>query len=118
MSGEARLLTARLAPAQIDALANEHFGDMFKFVADVRLGLLAVGGEFHADGEAALLEQGSVQSDIWGANYYPGRPAGERVEYIAMINIRPAAGNRGMAIDSAATRAAVLTLVERLIGPA
>ena len=33
----------------------------------------AVGGELHADAEALLLEQGSQQKDLWGANYYPGR---------------------------------------------
>ena len=36
--------------------------------ADVRRRILAGGGPMHADCEAALLEDGSVQSDIWGAD--------------------------------------------------
>jgi len=49
------------------------FGDMVKYVVDVERGVVALGGELHADAEQVLLEQGSHQADLWGANYYPGR---------------------------------------------
>ena len=46
---------------------------MVKYVVDVERGVVAIGGELHADAEQVLLEQGSRQADLWGANYYPGR---------------------------------------------
>ncbi len=44
---------------------------LIKIVVDVRRRVLAGGGEMHADGEAVLLEHGSEQDDLWGANWYP-----------------------------------------------
>ena len=92
------------------------FEDMVKYVVDVRRGVVAVGGEMHADAEALLLEEGSAQSDLWGANYWPGRGRDGCVEYTALINIRPADGNRSMEIQDAATRLRVRELTFALIG--
>jgi len=44
---------------------------MVKFVVDIDLIKLAVGGEMHADAELVLLEEGSSQESLWGANIYP-----------------------------------------------
>jgi len=115
---EARIIPALLTEAERAALASEPFGDMFKLVADLGTGRVAAGGEFHADAEELLLDAGGQQSDLWGANYYPARPEGQRLEYTALINIRPAQGNRGHQIEAEATRNAVRAIVERLIGPA
>jgi hypothetical protein len=35
---------------------------------DVEKGILALGGELHADANAALLARGSEQKDLWGIN--------------------------------------------------
>jgi hypothetical protein len=59
-------------------LVDRFFGDMVKLVVDIKRQVVAVGGELHADAEALLLEDGSEQDDLWGANYYPG-PGLERV---------------------------------------
>jgi hypothetical protein len=67
------LLEERIEPAELARLVALFFEDMVKFVVDVRRGVAAVGGELHADAEAVLLEAGSEQQDLWGANYYPGR---------------------------------------------
>ena len=44
---------------------------------DLRQGLMAIGGELHADGEALLIEQGALQTDLWGIDSYPGRSPDE-----------------------------------------
>ncbi len=65
------------------------FGDMVKYVVDVERGVVAIGGELHADAEQVLLEQGSRQADLWGANYYPGRRGPEScIEFTSLINIK------------------------------
>lgn len=89
---------------------------MVKLVVDVRRRLVAVGGELHADAEALLIEQGSRQADLWGANYYPGVGVERCVEYTALINIRPSQGNRSMKIEDPAVRETMRAIVHEIVG--
>ena len=89
---------------------------MVKFVVDVRRRVMAVGGELHADAESLLLEDGSAQDDLWGANYYPGRGPAHCVQFTALINIRPARGNPGMEIADPAIRDVVRELASTVLG--
>jgi hypothetical protein len=107
---------ARLPASELRRLVDLYFEDMVKYVVDVSRGIAAVGGEMHADAEQLLLEDGSVQVDLWGANYYPGRGREGCVEYTSLINIRPAQGNRSMEIQDAAIRERVRDLTFALIG--
>ncbi len=97
-------------------LVESYFGDMVKYVVDVRRGFAAVGGELHADAEALLLQNGSRQADLWGANYYPGLGEEQCIEYTSLINISPARGNRGMEIADEEVRRRVREITFRLIG--
>jgi len=107
---------ARLDPAELRRLVDLFFEDMVKYVVDVARGVAAVGGEMHADAEQVLLEDGSRQADLWGANYYPGRGREECIEYTSLINIRPAAGNRSMEIQDEGVRDRVRELTLALVG--
>ena len=98
------------------ALVERHFEDMVKYVVDVERGVAAVGGELHADEEALLLEHGSRQEHLWGANYYPGRGPEACIEYTSLINIRPAAGNRSMVVEDESRRARIREITFSLIG--
>ena len=85
-----------------------------KLAVDVRRGVIAGGGIMHADCEAALLEDGSVQDDVWGADWIPLE---EIVEFESLINIRPDRGNRSLRIEDPEIRQRVESVVrERLIG--
>jgi len=106
----------RLDQAELARLVREGFGDMVKFVVDIRRRVVAVGGQLHADAESLLLEGGSAQDDLWGANYYPGRGPAGCIECTALINIRPGQGNRGMEIQDPIVRAEVEALARALIG--
>jgi hypothetical protein len=110
------LVESRLDPAELRRLVARHFEDMVKYVVDTARGIAAVGGELHADEEALLLEHGSRQDDLWGANYYPGRGEHGCIEYTALINIRPARGNRSMSIEDEGVRARVREITFALIG--
>lgn len=110
------LLTERIGSDPLRTLVARFFSDMVKFVADVERNVIAVGGELHADAEAVLLENGSRQQDLWGANYYPGRGRDDCIEYTALINIRPSRGNRSMEIEDPVARQRVRDLALRLIG--
>jgi len=110
------VLERRIDPAELRRLVDLYFGDMVKFVVDVRRRRAAVGGELHADAEQVLLTQGSGQADLWGANYYPGRGPDGCIEYTALINIRPSQGNPSMEIQDAETRRIIREITHALIG--
>ena len=94
----------------------ERFEDMVKYVVDVERGVIAIGGEMHSDVEQVLLESGSRQADLWGANYYPGRGRDSCIEFTSFINIRPSVGNRGMEVQDEALRARVREITRALVG--
>jgi hypothetical protein len=94
----------------------ERFEDMVKYVVDVERRVIAIGGEMHSDAEQVLLESGSRQAEMWGANYYPGRGREACIEFTALINIRPSAGNRGMEVQDQALRARIQEITSALVG--
>ena len=87
-------------------------GSYIKLAVDVRRRIVAGGGALHADCEAMLLEDGSDQQDVWGADWYP---ESKQVQFGSLINIRPKQGNRSMVIGDSALRATIEAIVrERL----
>jgi hypothetical protein len=83
-----------------------------KVAVDVERELLAGGGEYHADCEEVLLEDGSRQEDIWGADWYPDS---QTMAFGALINIRPEQGNRSMEIENRELRKKIEEIVRRLL---
>ena len=97
------------------AVARDQFGDMVKAVVDVAQGLMAIGGELHADEEMVLLDLDSRQEDLWGVNLYPDAAPLERVEFDSMINVRPATGNRSRSVEDPSLQARIRDVVDRLV---
>ena len=110
-----RVLQCPISLEEIGRLAQEQFGDFVKAVVDVERGVVAIGGELHADEEAILLEKGSRQSDLWGINIYPDRSEEERVEFDSMINIRPSENNRTRGVEDLTVQSKIREIVERNI---
>jgi hypothetical protein len=90
----------------------EELETYIKLAVDVERGILAGGGEYHADCEEILLEDGSRQEDIWGADWYP---ESKTVGFEALINIRPNQGNRGMEIEDPELRSKIEAIVRPLL---
>jgi hypothetical protein len=106
------LLNVKAKPSQIDEMLEE-YGTMIKIAVDIRREILAGGGEMNADCERLLLEDGSEQDDIWGANWYPRE---RRVEFEALINIRPLLGNRSLVIQNQEIRNSVEMITKAMLG--
>jgi len=116
-SAEPRTLIVRdtIDLAVLTSLAERIFGDLVKAVVDIQRNVMAVGGAMHGDEEADLIGDGSVQSDLWGINLYPGaHGTTEFIEFDSMINLRPRQ-NRTRSVDDPATRAAILAIVDGLV---
>ncbi|MDD5657306.1 MAG: DUF5674 family protein [Elusimicrobia bacterium] len=114
---EIKLLRSPIAWTEVSAMAKAQFGDMIKAAVDVERGIMALGGELHADEEAALLEDGSSQENIWGINIYPDKPAAERLEFDSMINVRPSHNNHSRGVEDPSLRARIEGFIERMIRP-
>ena len=110
-----RIFRERISRADLARMAEEQFGDWIKAVVDVSRGIMAVGGELHADDEAALLADGSRQRDLWGINLYPGEGGDDWIEFDSMINIRPRQGNRSRGVEDRATQQLIREVVGSLV---
>jgi shikimate kinase len=96
-------------------IAKEQFDDMVKAVVDIDQGIMAIGGELHADEEAMLLESGSRQENLWGINLYLNLPEEEWVEFDSMINVRPSQNNRSRSVEDFEIRSQILEIVKKLV---
>lgn len=103
-----------ISRSELAEMAKRQFGDLVKAVVDVERGIMAIGGELHADEEAVLLDQGSAQRHLWGINLYPAKPPDEWIEFDSMINVRPSRGNRSRDVESREIREAIMSVVNRL----
>lgn len=106
------LLKEKAVPVQIQEMLQE-YENMIKIVVDIRRRYLSGGGEMHADCESVLLEDGSEQDDLWGANWYPSE---QRIEFESLINIRPRLGNRNIVIQDENLRKQVESVTRELLG--
>ncbi|MFI5233871.1 MAG: DUF5674 family protein [Gemmatimonadales bacterium] len=114
-SSPLRLIRDQITQAELAVLAAVGFGDMIKAVVDIRRQVMAVGGELHSDEEAILIDDGSVQSELWGINLYPAERGEGFVEFDSMINVRPAQGNLSRDVLDGAIRAQIRAVVDRLV---
>ena len=106
------LVRSRPTQQQLDEM-TETLGMFIKVAVDIRRETLAGGGALHADCEAVLLEDGSRQEDIWGADWIPST---QEVRFEALINIRPRQNNPSMEIIDPAIRERTAQIVQRLMG--
>ncbi len=110
-----KIIDKKISPHQIEEFLGNPYSDMIKYVVDIQKGVMALGGELHSDAEALLLEKGSRQSDLWGANYWPGKSNEEKIEYTSMINIRPSAGSRSMEVKDVKIRQKIREITEKFL---
>jgi hypothetical protein len=84
-----------------------------KLAVDIERRVLAGGGAMHADCEAVLLEDGSQQEFIWGADW---NPESQEVTFESLINIRPRQNNRSLELQDPELRAKVEQVTRNLLG--
>lgn len=110
-----RIIKDLISKTELAEIAKEQFGDLVKAVVDVEQGIMAIGGELHADEEAVLLEQGSRQEDLWGINLYPNKPEEEWLEFDSMINVKPSQDNRSRGVENNETREKIKQVIKKLV---
>lgn len=105
------LIYARATPQEVREML-EVYQDYIKLAVDVERNVLSGGGILHADCDAILLEDGSNNDNVWGADWYPFT---QKLEYEAMLNIRPRLGNRSMYLQNPLLRDKIATIADNLL---
>ena len=97
---------------ELTDMAQKMYGNLVKGVVDIQKRSLVVDVEMHVDAEQYLLENGSVQNDLWGINLYPEKfGTDEFIEFDSMINIRPRQQNMSRGVEDEKIRNQIIALV-------
>ncbi len=105
------LLYTKATPEQVRDMLQV-FHKYIKLAIDIERCVLAGGGSQHADSEFALLESGSNNDDIWGADW---NPFTQELLYDAFLNIRPALGNRSTILSDPTIRSKMAFVVSEFL---
>ncbi len=104
------IIRNKIEPETLKKIAEDLKG-YIKIVVDVRREVLAAGGEKHADGEQLLLEDGSLQEDLWGAGLDLETGG---IDFDSLINLRPLR-NRSREILDEEIRKKVAAIIQSLL---
>ena len=115
MTSPIKIIIQKITSQELSSFLGQPFEEMVKFVIDVEKGIIALGGELHSDAEQILLEAGSKQENLWGANIYPNKSDKERLEYASLINIRPSQNNFGLEITDKSLWQKIKNTVDKLL---
>jgi len=67
------------------------------------------------DANICLLKDGSAPEDTWGFSLYPNEKGEQALEYISLINMRPAQGNHELELKHPKLRGIIRQLVQQNI---
>lgn len=111
-----KIVKTPIKKAELVEIANEEFGDVVKAVVDMKKGIMAIGGELHADEEVELTDkEDSERENTWGINLYPKKSGDDWIEFDSMINIKPHYGNRSRDVENKEVRNKIKSIVEKLV---
>ena len=88
------------------------FGSFVKVVVDIEREIISAGCELHVDCAEELITDGSLYVNLWGANVYP---KDKKIDFISLMNIRPADNNRSMDIENPVIKKRVEDIIKKLV---
>lgn len=111
-----RIVKDSISKDDLRAIAKVQFGNLVKAVVDIGQGIMAVGGELHADEETVLVEQEhSKRENTWGINIYPDKDGDGMIEFDSMINLKPSYGNRSRGVEDVAIQEKIKIIAGKLV---
>jgi len=110
-----KIIEEQISIEEIKLMAEDFSGDYVKAVVDIEREIIAIDAEMHSDLEAILLNEGSLQYDLWGINLYPDKNRNELIEFDSLINIRPKMKNMSRDVEDNETRIKIINIVEKLV---
>ena len=112
-----RIVKEPITSKELSEFVQEGYtGRLVKAVVDIKQGIMAVGGELHADEEVLLMgQEGTQRDDTWGINIYPEKSNEDFIEFDSMINLKPGLGNRSRGVENKEIQDKIKIIVNKLI---
>ena len=109
-------IVERISVTELSDMAKKMYGTLVKVDVDIAKKIFIVDMGMHADGEAYLMQNGSMQKDLWGINLHPADyGTDDFIEFDSMINIRPSQGNASKDVLDAVTKQKIIALVQQVV---
>jgi len=102
------LIDKEISEKQLEQ-SKEEYDEYIKIVVDVKREVLTLGGEWHADGEKALLDNGSMQGDLLGGGV---NLETKEIDFNSLINIRSGV-NESMEVVDAKVRSRMSEIIKK-----
>lgn len=113
---EIKIVKDAITISELMSLAQNQFGNVIKAVIDTEQEIMGVGGEFHSEIEALLIEkEKSERNNTWGVNLILDEAGDNFVEFDSMINLKPLLGNKTRDVENQATRIRIRNVVKKLV---
>jgi len=90
----------------------DSLGSFVKVVVDIEKKIISADCELHVDCAEELMKEGSLYANLWGANVYP---KDKKIDFISLMNVRPADNNRSMDIETPEIRKKVEDIIKTLV---
>jgi len=90
----------------------DSLGSFVKIVVDIEREIISANCELHIDCAEELMADGSLYANLWGANIYP---KDKKIDFISLMNIRPADKNRSMDIKDPVIKKRVEDIIKKLL---
>ena len=110
-----QIVTSQITRRELHRLAEETYGVMIKAVADLKRGVIAFGGQMHADGRAMLLIDGSASKDLWGFCLKFNGTLDEAFDFSSHINMRSEDGNASILIKNEEICSQIMALTRQRV---
>lgn len=112
-----KILESPIAKTELIKISSNFIEDgAIKAAVDVGREIIAVDSPMHYDCEQLLLENGSIQDDVWGINLYLLEDSiDDMVEFDSMINIRPSQNNRSRDVEDVKIREKIKDVVAKWV---
>lgn len=112
---EPKIITQKITSEELAEITKNNYETMVKVDVDIDRGILAIGGEWHSEGDELLHADGSEKNNVWGVNFYPWNPPEKRIQYISLINIKPSLGHTKMQIQDPELQKKIRTIIEKFL---
>lgn len=113
-----QLVTSSISLTDLETMAAKMFERLVKAVVDIEREIMVVDSGLHADEEFYLLENGSLQKDLWGINLHPDQfGTDDFIIFNSMINLRPREGNRSRGVENPLIQEKIRLIVRKLVVP-
>ncbi len=106
------IIREKISKEELDNLFDKFYGTMVKVVVDLEKNILSAGCEFHIDCNEDLINGGSAQKNLWGANLYRKDYS---IDFVSLTNIKPTEGNRSMEIQDPAIKQRMEEIIRELL---